>query len=629
MVIRRGLGEEFRKAMMWPLQGAPLLSQALPRVAPRAGWDASALRRWASLSAIHQGRRREERSRPQGFRSSRQGTRDSSARDNGATETSQPLTFAERRRARAAAPAPTFRIRKGKKDITHKDGPRAMSRQARFYDPKDSFGKKSIVYQAKAGNLKEQFGAMDDKSTMPRRPLRSHARSEPASSSYSRRETPRRWENGRADDGEGRRSDRTGAAARSEGSEEAGTSWEALVTYSEEKSGSKRGSQDERGRRGGREGERRADGARDRRGGNERPIRSRQGRDHRRDDVPGYGSATRRDEPFQTAVAERQPLSIPYTTAASQFLYGKSVVEAALQASQRKLYKLYIYGGANRQNVSQDIGIQRQAERKGVDVQIVGEDGLRLMEKMSAGRPHNGYVLEASPLPQLPLTSLGPMSEDENNPGFHVNMAHQSVEDAKINGSSDFFPSPRNSNYKPLVLVLDQILDPGNFGAILRTASFLGATAVAVTKRNSASLTPVALKASAGASEALTLFSVESLAPFLTESKENGWQVYAAVPGAARSRQHRQVDMHELADLDPLSKDPCILLMGSEGDGLSRQLRSKADVVVNIPNLSGSNVVDSLNVSVATGLLCSAFLRGKERSQFGKLAEKSEEPGLW
>ncbi|KAK1771088.1 hypothetical protein QBC33DRAFT_444666 [Phialemonium atrogriseum] len=563
---------------MWPLQGAPLLSQALPKVAPRAGWDASTLRRWASLSAIHQGRRREERSRPQGFRSSRQGTRDS-----GATETSQPLTFAERRRARAAAPAPTFRIRKGKKDITHKDGPRAMSRQARFYDPKDSFGKKSLVYQAKAGNLKEQFGALDDKSTMPRRPLRSPARPEPASSSYSRRDTPRRWENGRADDSEGRRSDRTGAAARSE----------------------------------------------DRRGRNERPIRSRQGREHRRDDVPGYGGATRRDEPFQTAVAERQPLSIPYTTAASQFLYGKSVVEAALQASQRKLYKLYIYGGANRQNVSQDIGIQRQAERKGVDVQIVGEDGLRLMEKMSAGRPHNGYVLEASPLPQLPLTSLGPMSEDENNPGFHVNMAHQSVEDAKINGSSDFFPSPRNSNYKPLVLVLDQILDPGNFGAILRTASFLGATAVAVTKRNSASLTPVALKASAGASEALTLFSVESLAPFLTESKENGWQVYAAVPGAARSRQHRQVDMHELADLDPLSKDPCILLMGSEGDGLSRQLRSKADVVVNIPNLSGSNVVDSLNVSVATGLLCSAFLRGKERSQFSKLAEKSEEPGLW
>jgi len=325
---------------------------------------------------------------------------------------------------------------------------------------------------------------------------------------------------------------------------------------------------------------------------------------------------------------DRQPLSIPYTTAASQFLYGKSVVEAALRASRRKLYKLYVYGGANRQNVSRDFAVQRLAERKGVEVQIIEEEGLRLMEKMSAGRPHNGYVLEASPLPQLPLVGLGQVSEDASKPGFHVNLAHQSAEDAEINGTSTFIPYSGTS-HKPLVVVLDQILDPGNFGAILRTVSFLGATAVAVTKRNSASLTPVALKASAGASETLTVFSVDQLSNFLVDSKENGWQVYAAAPSMGRSGRHRQVDVHELQDLDPLAKAPCILLMGSEGEGLSRQLMSKADSVVSIPNLSGSTVVDSLNVSVATGLVCSAFLRGKVKSEFAKLEEKDKGPTLW
>jgi 21S rRNA (GM2251-2'-O)-methyltransferase len=65
---------------------------------------------------------------------------------------------------------------------------------------------------------------------------------------------------------------------------------------------------------------------------------------------------------------------------------------------------------------------------------------------------------------------------------------------------------------------------------------------------------------------------------------------------------------------NPLLKDPYILLVGSKGKGLPCALRRTADIKISIPNLSRSDIVDSLNVSVATGLLCLAFLKGKAKA---------------
>lgn len=305
---------------------------------------------------------------------------------------------------------------------------------------------------------------------------------------------------------------------------------------------------------------------------------------------------------------------MPYTTAASQFLYGTSTVEAALATSRRKLYNLYIYKGKDRRSKSldKDKFIAELARKRGVEVHYVEEGALALLNKMSGSRPHNGYVLEASPLPQLPITALGEVSDEEAKPGFQIVVGHQSYEDLQINGTPDFVatePSPR----KPLVLFADQVVDPGNLGAILRTASFMGVTAVAVSKGGSVPVTPVVLKASAGAAETMTMFTVDSVADFLRDSRENGWKVYAAVAPHAGSPR-RQVDTLDVEKEDPLREDPCILLVGNEGEGLARELRRAADIEISIPNLSGSNVVDSLNVSVATGLLCSAFLKGKAKT---------------
>ena len=83
------------------------------------------------------------------------------------------------------------------------------------------------------------------------------------------------------------------------------------------------------------------------------------------------------------------PLSIPYTTPASQFLYGTSVVTAALRSSKRQLYRLYVYDGENREVLARDQSIRKLALFRDVTVTRLKEDGLSLLDKLSRGRPHN------------------------------------------------------------------------------------------------------------------------------------------------------------------------------------------------------------------------------------------------
>lgn len=83
------------------------------------------------------------------------------------------------------------------------------------------------------------------------------------------------------------------------------------------------------------------------------------------------------------------PLGMPYTTPASEFLYGTSVVISALLSSPRKFYKLYIFDGDNREVRNQDTKVRNLALERNVIVQRVKGDWLQIMDKMSAGRPHN------------------------------------------------------------------------------------------------------------------------------------------------------------------------------------------------------------------------------------------------
>ena len=317
------------------------------------------------------------------------------------------------------------------------------------------------------------------------------------------------------------------------------------------------------------------------------------------------------------------PQSIPYTTAGSEFLYGTHVVKAALQSGRRKLYKLYIYQGVNSQGeeVEQDNSIYKLALAAGVAVSKVRGDWERLLNKMSDQRPHNGYVLEASPVPKLPVTALetvGSLSET-----FNVQLGHQSAEELAINrifdihGSLATLPSVRGTQRYPFLLMLDRIRDPGNLGSIIRSAYFLGAEAIVMIEHGTAPIGPVALKSSASAAEYLPLLMVKNEHAFVRKSQENGWKFFAATsPDSASAAASNGPQPLQLSDVTtPLNDGPCVLLLGSEGEGIRPQLQRIVNGTVGVESGRGSaQGLDSLNVGVAAALLMQVFLQGSKRA---------------
>jgi 23S rRNA (guanosine2251-2'-O)-methyltransferase len=140
---------------------------------------------------------------------------------------------------------------------------------------------------------------------------------------------------------------------------------------------------------------------------------------------------------------------------------------------------------------------------------------------------------------------------------------------------------------QPLLVVLDQIEDPHNLGAIIRTCGFFEVNAVVVTQDHSSGLTPVASKASAGVLEWLPVISVTNLARFLNEQKTKGFWV-AGLEGEAPDC------------FTDFSRDrPLILVLGNEGRGIRRLVRKHCDWLVSIP---GNHEVSSLNVSNAAAV---------------------------
>ncbi|MFC6618241.1 23S rRNA (guanosine(2251)-2'-O)-methyltransferase RlmB [Deinococcus radiophilus] len=140
----------------------------------------------------------------------------------------------------------------------------------------------------------------------------------------------------------------------------------------------------------------------------------------------------------------------------------------------------------------------------------------------------------------------------------------------------------------PLLVLLDGITDPRNFGAIIRSAEVLGAHGVVAEERRSAPLSAVVAKTAAGATAYLPLVQVKNLPRFMDELKERGVWVYGAAGEAAQPL--------ERTDLS----GPVALVIGSEGDGLRRLVRDRCDGLVSIP-VRGQ--VSSLNASVAAGIL--------------------------
>ncbi len=148
-----------------------------------------------------------------------------------------------------------------------------------------------------------------------------------------------------------------------------------------------------------------------------------------------------------------------------------------------------------------------------------------------------------------------------------------------------------------LVLALDEITDPHNLGAILRSADQFSASLIIVPERRSASANETVIRVSSGAAQYVTMATVTNLAKELDVLKEYGFWVYGA-------------DMNGDTSYCMDFSDRTVIVMGSEGSGMRSLVRSKCDHIVSIP-MSGH--IDSLNVSVAAGVLMYEYRRNHSK----------------
>ncbi len=151
----------------------------------------------------------------------------------------------------------------------------------------------------------------------------------------------------------------------------------------------------------------------------------------------------------------------------------------------------------------------------------------------------------------------------------------------------DIFALAEERGEPPFIIVCDELEDPHNLGAIIRTAETSGAHGVIIPKRRNASLTWAVGKASAGAVEYVPVARVGNLASTIEELKKRGLWVYTA-----------DMDGQPWCETD--FSGPVALVVGSEGNGVGRLIKEKSDFVVSLP-MRGK--ITSLNASVAAGIL--------------------------
>ena len=157
----------------------------------------------------------------------------------------------------------------------------------------------------------------------------------------------------------------------------------------------------------------------------------------------------------------------------------------------------------------------------------------------------------------------------------------------------DILTAAREKNEPPFIFILDGIEDPHNLGAIIRTANLAGAHGVIIPKRRAVGLTGTVARTSAGALNYTPVAKVTNLAATIEELKKDGlWFVCAAMDGEVMYRQNLT--------------GPIGLVIGNEGNGVSRLVKEKCDFTTAIP-MNGD--IDSLNASVAAGVLAFEIVR--------------------
>ena len=243
----------------------------------------------------------------------------------------------------------------------------------------------------------------------------------------------------------------------------------------------------------------------------------------------------------------------------NDLIAGRNAVSEALR-SQRSINKILLQEGAHGGSLSEIIAL---AKEKGVPVETVKAEKL---DKLAKGLRHQGVAALAAPIAFRTL--------------------------------DDVFARAAEKNEEPFILLLDELQDPQNVGALIRSADAAGVHGVLMPRRRSCPLNAVVAKISAGAVEYVPVVQIGNIAQTIEELKQRScWVVGADMDG---------VDFYA-ANMS----GPIVLVIGAEGRGLGRLVKQKCDDVVSIPMNGG---VNSLNASAAGAVLMYEVVR--QRHQF-------------
>jgi 23S rRNA (guanosine2251-2'-O)-methyltransferase len=231
-------------------------------------------------------------------------------------------------------------------------------------------------------------------------------------------------------------------------------------------------------------------------------------------------------------------------------LFGIHAVQAALDYSPKKINKAWVDTQRQDKRLMQAID---DLLSLGIDPE---KTDRKKLDRFAEGKNHQGIVIEVEMPAELSESDL-----------------KQAVE--TLSGT-------------PLLLVLDNVQDPHNLGACLRTADATGVQGVIITKDNATGITPTVCKVASGAAETVPVYQVTNLSRTLRWLKDQGIWIMGAAGSANQTVYQTDLTM------------PLAVVVGAEGKGLRRLTQEQCDFLVKLPMLGQ---VESLNLSVATGVL--------------------------
>ncbi len=233
----------------------------------------------------------------------------------------------------------------------------------------------------------------------------------------------------------------------------------------------------------------------------------------------------------------------------TESIFGRNAVESVLK-SDRAVDTLYISNTMEKKSAAYFEALAREKQA------VIKFAPNQKMDSLAGNSKHQGLVAFVAEIDYLGLGELEEMARNSTDPVF---------------------------------LLLDDISDPHNLGAMIRTAYLFGVSAVVITKRGGCAVTPIAVKSSSGAALKIPIVRVSNLGEAVRRLKECGVFVFAADNGG------QPFDRMD-------SSGKLALVMGSEGKGVSALVKKLCDGVLSVSQ-KNDETIDSLNVSVAAGII--------------------------